>query len=136
MAVAHFSRDISTGFATEVKTSIDAGSGSGLIKFYTSPMPADTTVSVSTQTLLGTCTCSDPVGTLSGGTLTFSSISQDPTADASGVASWCRITDSNNVVACDLDVTVTGGGGFVQMVSTTIVAGGPLAFTSLTMRLP
>ncbi len=36
----------------------------------------------------------------------------------------------------DLDVTVTGGGGYVQMASTSITAGGPIAFSSFTITMP
>jgi hypothetical protein len=36
----------------------------------------------------------------------------------------------------DCDVTATGGGGAIQMVSTTITAGGPIAFTSFTITMP
>lgn len=136
MAVSHYSRAISTVFANGVKTAVDAGAGPGTIKVYTSPMPADTTVGITTQTLLGTCTCSDPCGTESGGTLTFSAITQDSAADNSGVAAWARRADSGGTVVSDHDITVSGGGGALQMVSTTIVAGGPIAFTSLTEALP
>ena len=136
MAVSHYNRTIAAAFANAVKAAVDGGSGAGLIKIYTSPMPADTTVGITTQTLLGTCTCTDPCGSESGGTLTFSAITQDSAADNSGVAVWARVTDSAGVVVKDHDITVSGGGGALQMVSTTIVAGGPIAFTSLTETLP
>jgi len=136
MAVAHFSRALSTTFANGVKTAVDGGSSGGTIKFYTGSMPADTTVGITSQTLLGTCTCSDPCGTESGGTLTFSAITQDSSADASGTATWVRIHDSSGTVVCDLDVSVVGGGGYVQMVTTTVTAGAPIAFTTFTIALP
>ncbi len=136
MAVAHFSRALSTTFANGVKTAIDGGSSGGTIKFYTASMPADTTVGITSQTLLGTCTCADPCGTESGGTLTFSAITQDSSADASGTATWVRIQDSSGTVVCDLDVSVVGGSGYVQMVTTTVTAGAPIAFTTFTIALP
>lgn len=136
MAISHYNRTISGAFADSVKARMDAGGGAGVIKVYTSPMPADTTVGITSQVLLGTCTCSSPCGTSSGGTLTFSGITQDSAADNSGVAAWARCLDSTGTVVKDHDITVVGGGGSLQMVSTTIVAGGPIAFTSLTETLP
>ena len=136
MAISHYNRTISAAFADSVKSEMDSGAGAGLIKVYTAPMQADTTVGITTQTLLGTCTCSDPCGVSATGTLTFSAITQDTAADNSGTAAWARFTDSTGTVVKDHDITVVGGGGALQMVSTTIVAGGPIAFTSLTETLP
>ena len=136
MAVSHYNRTIYAAFADSVKSEMDSGAGAGLIKVYTAPMPADTTVGITTQTLLGTCTCSDPCGVSATGTLTFSAITQDSAADNSGTAAWARCTNSTGTVVKDHDITVVGGGGALQIVSTTIVAGGPIAFTSLTETLP
>ncbi len=136
MAIAHYSRAISTACVNAINAAVNGGSGAGTITFYTSPMPADTTVGITTQTTLGTCTCSDPAGVESGGTLTFSAISQDISADNTGVVTWCRVRDSASVVCFDLDVTATGGGGYVQMASTSITAGGPIAFSAFTATMP
>ena len=136
MAIAHYSRAISTACVTAINDAVNGGSGAGVIKFYTTPMPSATTVGITSQTLLGTCTCSDPAGVESGGTLTFSAITQDSSADATGTAVWARVLDSAGTVCMDLDVTVTGGGGYIQMPTTSIVAGGPIAFTSFTATMP
>lgn len=136
MATSHYNRTISAAFADSVKAQMDNGSGAGRYLIYTAPMPADTTVGITSQILLGTCVCSDPCGTSSGGTLTHSAITQDSAADNSGTAAWARGTDSAGNVVKDHDITIVGGGGALQMVSTTIVAGGPIAFTSMTETLP
>ena len=99
-------------------------------------MPALTSDGITTQTLLGTCTCSNPAGVEAGGTLTFSAISNDASADNTGICTWVRIRDSASTTIMDLDVTVTGGGGYVQMASTSITAGGPIAFSSFTITMP
>jgi hypothetical protein len=99
-------------------------------------MPADTTVAISTQTLLGTCTFDSTCGSVAAGTFTADAITPDASADASGTATWARIQDSNGVVVIDTDVTVTGGGGFIQMPANALVAGGPIAFTSFTSTMP
>ena len=43
-------------------------------------------------------------------------------------AVWARVLDSAGTVRMDLDVTVTGGGGYIQMPYHFTVAGGPIAF--------
>ena len=136
MAVAHYSRAVSTSVVNAINAAINGGSGDGTIKFYTSPMPSTTATGITTQTLLGTCVCADPAGTESGGTLTFSPIDSDASADNSGTAAWVRISDSADTVVMDLDVSVTGGGGYVQMPTTSVTAGGPIAFNSFTITLP
>jgi len=136
MATAHYSRAVSTAVVTAINNAINGGAGDGTIKFYNAPMPALTSDGITTQTLLGTCACADPAGVESGGTLTFSAIDNDVSADATGTAAWVRIADSAGTVVMDLDVTVTGGGGYVQMASTSITAGGPIAFSSFTITMP
>lgn len=136
MAVAHYSRTVSTAVVTAINNAINGGAGDGTIKFYNAPMPALTSDGITTQTLLGTCACADPAGVESGGTLTFSAIDNDVSADATGMAAWVRIADSAGTVVMDLDVTATGGGGYVQMASTSITAGGPIAFSSFTITMP
>lgn len=136
MATAHYSRAVSTAVVTAINNAINGGAGDGTIKFYNAPMPALTSDGITTQTLLGTCACADPAGVESGGTLTFSAIDNDISADATGTAAWVRIADSAGTVVMDLDVTVTGGGGYVQMASTSITAGGPIAFSSFTITMP
>jgi hypothetical protein len=136
MATAHFSRAVSTACVNAINSAINGGAGAGTISFYTGTMPADTTVGIGAHTLLGTCTCSDPAGVESGGTLTFSAITQDSSADNTGVATWVRIRDSSGTVVMDLDVTAVGGGGYVQMASTSITATGPIAFSSFTITMP
>ncbi len=136
MATAHYSRAVSTAVVTAINNAINGGAGDGTIKFYNAPMPALTSDGITTQTLLGTCACADPAGVEAGGTLTFSAIDNDVSADATGTAAWVRIADSTGTVVMDLDVTVTGGGGYVQMASTSITAGGPIAFSSFTITMP
>lgn len=136
MATAHYSRAVSTAVVTAINNAINGGAGDGTIKFYNAPMPATTATGITTQTLLGTCACADPAGVEAGGTLTFSAIDNDVSADATGTAAWVRIADSAGTVVMDLDVTATGGGGYVQMASTSITAGGPIAFSSFTITMP
>ena len=136
MAVAHFNRTLSGEMMTKFMEALDAGAAGATINFYTAPMPADTTVNITTQDLLGTCTFSASSGSVVLGTFTAAAITADSAADDSGTATWARIKDSNNVVVVDVDVTVTGGNGFIQMPTNAIVQNGPIAFSSFTATMP
>ena len=119
-----------------IKTAIDAGSGAGLIKIYNGTQPSLPSDAFTTQTLLGTLTFSDPCGSSSAGTLTFSAITQDSSADATGTATWARITDSAANVVFDCDVGVTGGGATLQFNTTNFVITGPILISSFTVSVP
>ena len=136
MAVAHFNRTLSGEMMTKFMEALDAGAAGATINFYTAPMPVDTTVAITTQLLLGTCTFSASSGSVALGTFTAAAITADSAADDSGTATWARIRDSNNVVVVDVDVTVTGGNGFIQMPTNAIVQNGPIAFSSFTAAMP
>lgn len=136
MAVAHFNRTLSGEMMTKFMEALDAGAAGATINFYTAPMPADTTVVITTQTLLGTCTFDVTSGSVALGTFTADAITADSAADNSGTATWARIKDSNNVVVVDVDVTVTGSAGFIQMPTNAIVQNGPIAFSSFTAAMP
>lgn len=137
MATVHYDRTLSGTIVNAIRDAFDAGATGATIDFYTTPMPATTATGITSQTKLGTCVCSTTSApNASAGTLTLNTITSDSSADASGTAAWARIKDSSGNAVMDCDITVTGGGGAIQMVSTTITAGGPIAFTSFTITMP
>lgn len=105
-----------------VKTAIDAGAGAGKIKIYTS----------GGGTLLAVLTLSDPCGTVSGDTLTFSTITADSSADNTGTAAEAKITTS-----ADADVvtglTVGTSGANINLNTTSIVSGATVSMSSGTL---
>lgn len=111
----------------------DAGTGPAIIEFYSGPMPTvlGETLAEFVQVKLGTLTCSDPAATQTAGVITFAAIAQDGAADASGTAAWAYIKDSTGAIVNAVDVTDNAGDGFIKVNTTTIVAGGPIAITSL-----
>ena len=121
---------VANSMAAAILAAISAGSGPGLIRVYTGSPPATPATAITTQTLLGTLTCSDPAGSSSGGVITFGAITQDSSADAGGTAAWARLVDSDGVGVMDVDVTATGGGGAIELNTVTIVAGGPIQITA------
>ena len=116
-------------FADDLNTRLNAG-GAATCEIYTGTKPTKPDTAVTTQTLLGTCTCSATAGTYANRRFTFNAITQDSSADASGTATWARFLDGAGTGVLDVDVTTTGGGGFMQMNNAAITAGGPISITS------
>jgi len=79
---------------------------------------------------LGTLTFSDPCGTAAAGVLTFSAITEDTNADASGIAAWARATDSNSVAAADFSAGAIDSGEDIEMNTTNVVQNGPIRANS------
>ena len=77
---------------------------------------------------------SDWLAAASGGTKALSGTWQDASADATGTAGHFRIYDSGGTV-CHIQgsVTATGGGGDMQLASTSITSGLQIDVTSLTL---
>lgn len=115
---------------------VDAGSAAGFIRIYDGAMPATADTALSGNTLLAELTCSDPAAAAaSAKTLTFSAITQDASADASGTATFFRIVDSDSNVVLQGDITASGGGGAIEMNTTSIIAGGPIQITAASLTL-
>lgn len=133
MAIIRLSTLAGGDCATNIKDRVDGGAGPGLLKCYDGTvggMPATPETAITTQVLLGTLTLSDPCGTVSDRTLNFSTIASDTDADADGVVTFCRVTDSNGVVIVDGDASEMSGTGLFKFNTTTIVAGGPIVCSS------
>ena len=113
---------------------LDGGSGPATFDVYTAPRPARGATPTG-ATLLGTLTFSDPCGTQTGAVVTFSTITPDSGADASGVAAWGRAKKSTGSFVMDASITVTGGGGDFVMNSVNVVAGLPIAAGALTVTI-
>ena len=135
MATVHFAPGLKNNVLAPIIAAIDAGSGPGLINIYSGTMPATVETAITTQTLLATLTFSDPCGTITDGVLTMDAITQDVSADATGMAAWARITDSDGNVVMDINASATGGSGALQMNTTSIVAGGPVLITSFVISV-
>lgn len=126
-----------SSLAASIIADIDAGTGPGTVKFYTGPQPADADDALTTQTLLATLTFSDPSAPAPvNGLITFDAIAEDSGADATGVAAWARIEDSDSNTVFDCDVTASGGGGAIELNTVSIALGGPVRITSFTLTVP
>lgn len=120
---------------TSVLTAVDAGGAAGQILIYTGTKPASPDIAPTSCTLLGTLTLSYPCGVVGTRALTFSKVTEDDSADASGTAAWARIQTSAGVAVIDVDASLTSGTAFLKMNTLSIVQTGPIRITSMMMTL-
>ena len=113
-----------------INTALNSGGGPGTLKIYTGTKPASPD-DAATGTLLGTLTLSNTAGVVSARTLTFNTVTQDSSADATGTAAWGRFLDKNGTAVLDVDVSTTSGTAFIKMNTTSVVAGGPIVANSI-----
>lgn len=93
---------------------IDADAQPGYVEFYTASQPGTAGAAITSQTLLGTCTFSKPAGTITGATLTFDSISEDASPNASDTIAWGRVYDGAGNFVFDADAGLVGSGAFFE----------------------
>ena len=109
-----------------VATTIDAGSGPGVLQIGTTGM----------GTVLATIVLADPcAGAASGGVLTFSGFPRsDTSADANGTAAAARIRDSDgNDVITGLTVGLVGSGADILFESVSFNVGEIITLNSATI---
>ena len=105
----------------------------GTIKIYTGSQPA-TPQTAASGTLLATITLPNPpFGSAATGVITANAITQ-VNAGASGTAAWARIADADGNAMLDVDVGTSGA--TINLNTTSIVSGGPVAITSATLTVP
>lgn len=112
--------------ANQITTWLDAGSGAGLMRVYDGTRPA---TGGSATTLLAELTLTDPsASAAASGVLTLSAITADPSANASGTATWCRFVDSSGGFVIDGSVGTSAADYILN--TTTITAGVQVSCTS------
>ena len=133
--ILRFVPSLRSAIADLIIATFDAGAGPVTAEFYTGAILTNLSDAITTQVKLGTLTCSDPVATQTLGAITFSTITQDNAADASGQATWVCLRDGAGAIVALGDVTDMAGDGFAKANTTTIVAGGPILINSLTINV-
>lgn len=125
------------GYVTTLRNSrldaiTTAVGASGKLRIYAGTRPA---TGGTATTLLAELTLNATFApAASNGVLTANAITGDNSADASGTASWARILKSDGTTTVmDLSVSATGGGGELQLSTTTISTGVAINVTSLTI---
>jgi hypothetical protein len=126
MLALAYSSTVRNNRMVQVRDAIDGGAGAGLMRIYDGSRPA--TCGTAT-TLLAELTHSDPcAGAPSSGALTFSAITADASANATGTATWYRDVDSTGT--CCVDGNVGTSGSDLNLNSTSISTGQQVSCTS------
>ena len=124
MATSHVTA-VRNSIADLVVDTIDTGAGAGNLVFMTS-------IDVEVATL----TFSDPAfGAAAGAIATANAITDDTDATGGTVALF-KVQDSGAVEKFRGSVTATGGGGDIELSSTSIGAGDTVSVSSLTYTAP
>lgn len=130
MATLNHPTAVRNAIADTVVDRIDAGAGAGKLKFYTADGGS----------LLATLTFSDPAfgnaGASVAGRADAAAITSDTNTSA-GTVTFFEVTDSNDVIVFEGDVTSDDvGTGSIQLSSTTLGTGDTLSVSSLQYTAP
>lgn len=102
---------------------------SGLVRIYDGSRPAS---GGATTTLLAELALSaTAAAAAAAGVLTFNAITQDASANATGTASWFRVTTSGGTFVIDGSIATSGSD--LNLTTTSIVATQPVSITSFTI---
>lgn len=122
MALA-YSTTVRNAMLDSITTAIGA---SGLLRIYDGTRPASGGAATNLLAQLALSATSAP-GSASG-VLTFSAITQDSSADATGTATWFRVTTSGGTFVIDGNVGTSGSD--LNLTTTSIVITQPVSVTS------
>lgn len=140
MAQSRINNNVAKSAVDAIVDALDAGAGAATVEIRTGAAPTNCE-DADSGTLLAVLTCSDPAfGAAAdlnpGARATASAVTGDSSANATGTAAHFRAKDSNGVVVLQGDVTATGGGGSMELNSTSINTGVQVDITSWTVTLP
>lgn len=110
-----------------------------LVRVYSGAVPANVAASLGAAVQLGELACSSTFALApSGGVITANAITQDSAADATGTASFFRVLTSGGTPKWQgtCGGTAQSTVGDLQLNSTAIVVGGPIAVTALALTMP
>jgi hypothetical protein len=122
MALA-YSTTVRNGMLDQITSAIGA---SGLVRIYDGTRPASGGAATTLLAQLALSVTSAPAA--SGGVLTFNAITQDSSADATGTATWFRVTTSGGTFVIDGSVGTSGSD--LNLTTTSIVATQPVSISS------
>lgn len=105
---------------------------SGLVRIYDGTRPASG--GTATTLLAQLALSSTAAAAASSGVLTLNAITNDSSADATGTATWFRVTTSGGTFVIDGSVGTSGSD--LNLNTTSIVSGGPVAISSFTVTAP
>lgn len=107
---------------------LDAGTAGGKIKIYSGSRPGVKGGPITSQVLLVINRFIKPSSAgVSAGILSFDVDETPAVCLASGLATWARLTDSNDVFVADCDVGATGSGADVEISRVQLYEGGEVS---------
>ena len=120
--VATYSVTALTDLNTALLALIDAGAGA-----------AKVFIRDSSDVLLAEVPLTDPAGTITTGVLTLTASGPDTSANASGLAAYCEIADSDDTVHLSLPAAegTVSVSGFIVFTSLTILATKPVTISAM-----
>jgi hypothetical protein len=122
--------------AQVIRDLLDADAGAGKIEVYTGSQPA-TPNTAATGTLLATFTLADPsFSAPATGVLTLQGTPLSASGVAAGTAGWFRASDNSGDAVMDGTVSATGGGGNLELNTTTVSIGLSVQITGGTVTMP
>lgn len=101
----------------------------GLLRIYDGSRPASGGAATTLLAQLALSATAAPAA--SGGVLTFNAITQDASADATGTATWFRVTTSGGTFVVDGSISTSGSD--LNLTTTSIVATQPVSVTSFVL---
>ena len=107
---------------------LDAGSNPARLRIYGGARPPNP-AAMPTSAMLVEIALTTPAGTVSNGLLTLTQ-SEDGLITATGIATWARLVNGDEVTALDLDCSGTDGAGDVKLASTNLYLGGDARLVS------
>lgn len=127
--ISSIANAVRSGMCDALVAPIDAGAGAGKVKIYTAGKAL----------LLVTITLNDPAfGAAVDGVSSISLVPSTPTGTAgnTGNAAVAVFTDSDNITAFEGTITVTGGGGAIEIASLVITSGQIVVITGGSITVP
>lgn len=117
---------------------VDTGGGPGRLDIHAGVRPAGPDAALAGQTLLARLVLGMPAfqPTDAAGVALANPVTADDAADATGTASFFRITDAAGNALFEGDVSATGGGGDLQLNAVVIQTGVEVGIASLSITLP
>lgn len=107
---------------------LDEGPQPARLRVYGGVRPASP-ADVPSSAMLVEIALTKPAGTILAGLLTLTQ-QEDGLITATGVATWARLVNGNDVTALDLDCSGTDGDGDVKLATTTLYLGGDARMVS------
>lgn len=107
---------------------LDAGSNTARLRIYGGTRPPNPSATP-TSAMLVEIALTKPAGTVAGGLLTLTQ-QEDGLIMVTGIATWARLVNGDEMTALDLDCSGTDGDGDVKLASANLYLGGDARMVS------